>query len=216
MKKLLVILVLVAVVGTGAMAQDFAALEIAFGNFAEGLASALPFASTIGLNWSDSYIGKLLHMGAGATIGVVNLPQTGFAEVIDALNIPGLRDKTWIPWPPPEDAGLAPPFSGERGSVVKLYSGALADGRAAILHPDVGEGLQFEFDTENLPHLGVLIQQGYYPDETSPFKGQLYLGLEPTTGVGDDLPTCASTNTTKKILPGREVRFWIRMGLLDL
>ena len=99
--------------------------------------------------------------------------------------------------------------------MVKLCSDRLKEGRAVIYHRDLREGLQFEFDTENLPHLGVLIQQGYSPDETAASNRQLFLGLEPTTGMGDDLPSCESTGTVREIQPGQEVRFGIRLKLLS-
>ena len=132
-----------------------------------------------------------------------------------ALNVPGLVDKTWIDWPLAGKAGLDEPFSSQKCSVVKLCSDRLKEGRAVIYHRDLREGLQFEFDTENLPHLGVLIQQGYSPDETAASNRQLFLGLEPTTGMGDDLPSCESTGTVREIQPGQEVRFGIRLKLLS-
>ena len=133
--------------------------------------------------------------------------------VFVSMNIPGLTDKTWIDWPT-ENAGLDTPYSPQKCSAVKLYSDQLTQGRAAVYHKDVREGLEFEFDTENLPHLGVLIQQGYAPDEDEVSDRPMFLALEPTTGIGDDMPTCESTGTIKEIQPGQGVRFWIRLKLL--
>ena len=133
--------------------------------------------------------------------------------VFVGLNTPGLVDKTWIDWPRAGKAGLEAPFSEQKCSVVKLYSDQLKEGRAAVYHPDVREELQFEFDTDNLPHLGVLIYQGYDTEENGPFRKEIFLGLEPATGIGDDLPTCESTGTIKEIQPDQEVRFWIRLKL---
>ena len=138
--------------------------------------------------------------------------------VFAAENIPGLSNRSWIDWPPPRsvDIGLQPPFSTKNESEVKLYCPRLRTGRAAVHRADVGEALQFEFDTAALPYLGVLISQGYDSDEGGDFEGELILALEPTTGIGDDLPTCESTGTVQNILPGQSVAFWIRLTLLDL
>ena len=135
--------------------------------------------------------------------------------VFFTAKIPGFSERTWIDWPPPAGAGLQLPFSGKRGSCVKLYSPGLKTGRAAIHHSDVGQSLQVEFDTAQLPYLGVLIQQGYDTEEKGAFRNEVFLALEPTTGIGDDLPTCETTGTVAEILPGESVRFWIRLELLD-
>ena len=46
-------------------------------SFSEAMALSLPFNSTIGLNWSDAYIGQFLrlppHFGAGLSVGVTAL-----------------------------------------------------------------------------------------------------------------------------------------------
>jgi galactose mutarotase-like enzyme len=130
-------------------------------------------------------------------------------------NVPGLFERTWIDWPPSSGAGLDGPFSGRPGSCVKLYSPALKVGRAAIHHADVGQSLQVEFDVGRLPYLGLLIQQGYATEETPESQREVFLALEPTTGIGDDLPTCETTGTVAQIPPGESVRFWIRLELLE-
>ncbi|OFX13416.1 MAG: hypothetical protein A2Z18_01470 [Armatimonadetes bacterium RBG_16_58_9] len=128
-----------------------------------------------------------------------------------ASNVAGVADKTWIQWPPPGASGLNGPFSVERGSAAKLFSRKLSEGKAAIRHTDIEETLQVEFD---LPHLGILISQGY----DSPYEGiksSIILGLEPTTGIGDELPTCECTGSVLRIEPRGEMSFWIRLTLRD-
>jgi hypothetical protein len=96
MKKILGILALSAFVGTGAFAQtvpaapDLKSLGSAFDHFSSDVASSLPFASTMGLNWSWAYIGKLPHFGVGLSLGTVFLPTDGFDAVTKAVNIPGV------------------------------------------------------------------------------------------------------------------------------
>lgn len=131
-------------------------------------------------------------------------------------NVPGLSDNTWIKWPPSDKANLQPPYSVKRESAVKLFCPMLENNRVAIHRMDVGKALQFEFDTTTLKYLGVYIQQGYNPDKKGHSKGEILLALEPTSGIGDDLSTCESTGTLQKILPGKPVRFWIKLTVVDL
>lgn len=129
-----------------------------------------------------------------------------------AINVPGLTDKTWIDWPPPNETTLNETLSGYKKSVVKLFSQKLTDGKASVRHNNTGETLQFEFDTKTLPYLGILINQGFDSGDGS-FKDTLFLGIEPTTGIGDDLPTCPTTGSVQEISPGQEVKFWIKLTL---
>ena len=91
MKKILGVIALSVFVGTGAFAQTttptFDSVQKAFGDFAGDVASSLPYASTIGLNWSWSYIGKLPHFGVGLAGGAVTIPTKGFSQVTSALGI---------------------------------------------------------------------------------------------------------------------------------
>jgi len=129
----------------------------------------------------------------------------------------GVPEKTCVDWPLPTKANLGPPFSPDRHSVIKLYTPKLEEGRAraAICHASLGQALQFEFDPIQLPHLGVLYVQGYDP-ANGPFQDEVFFGLEPTTGVGDDLPTCHRTGTVAELAPGESKEFWIRLRLLDV
>jgi len=56
---------------------DISKMVGAIEGLSDTMASALPFYSTIGLNWSDAYIGQLLafppHFGFGATIGITTM-----------------------------------------------------------------------------------------------------------------------------------------------
>jgi len=81
-------------------------LEKTMGDFSSSLAKSLPFNSTIGLNWSDAYIGQLLakpgHWGIGITAGfttmnfdsingLLNMFQAPLPEKLNVggLSIPG-------------------------------------------------------------------------------------------------------------------------------
>jgi hypothetical protein len=76
---------------------SLADLQTEVGKFSESLAKSLPFNSTIGLNWSDAYIGKFLpsvppHFGAGVAIGFTSLDFDSFDKLLDmfVLDMPNL------------------------------------------------------------------------------------------------------------------------------
>ena len=62
-----------------------------------------------------------------------------------------------------------------------------------------------------LPYLGILFAQGYGPVERD-LRG-LFIALEATTGMGENLEDCRGTDTSTRL--GREVyRFQIKLSLL--
>jgi hypothetical protein len=94
MKKLLLTLVIL-LVAVGAFAQTtftFTTFQDAFSQFATDVANSLPFNASIGLNWSDAYIGQLLdvppHFGAGVSLGATTIPS---ASVTTMLGPTGLN-----------------------------------------------------------------------------------------------------------------------------
>lgn len=84
MKKLLLIVALVALVASGAFAQtySFSQFQSAFQSFANGAASALPLESSVGLNWSDAYIGQFPHFGIGITLGAATIPYSAIDNAV--------------------------------------------------------------------------------------------------------------------------------------
>jgi len=91
MKRLLFVLVLVLAAGAlfAATINDFATFQSAVQNFASGTASALPLDSSVGLNWSDAYIGQFLgfppHFGIGLTIGAATIPYSAIQNTINTF-----------------------------------------------------------------------------------------------------------------------------------
>ena len=87
MKKLLIVLILVLVAGAlFAQTYTFSTFQSVFQSFATGTASALPLESSVGLNWSDAYIGQLLsvppHFGIGFTVGAATIPYSALQDAI--------------------------------------------------------------------------------------------------------------------------------------
>lgn len=95
MKRATVIVALAAIlVATPVFGQDTFTLDEfkdSFDTFSEEFAKSLPMNSTIGLNWSDAYIGQLLgvppHFGVGITTGVTTIPASVFTGLIDDLGV---------------------------------------------------------------------------------------------------------------------------------
>jgi len=121
----------------------------------------------------------------------------------------GLSDGQWFDLPCAVQRDLVGPLSLDRRTFAKLFSDRLHEGRAAVEYPDSGERLVFTFETASLPHLGLLAAQGYDSLGDGHFAGEFLLALEPTTGIGDDLPTCQATGTLQLLDPGSELSFCI-------
>jgi galactose mutarotase-like enzyme len=133
-----------------------------------------------------------------------------YATVVQHLD--DIREGTWIDWPPHERFGVSEPFIPKRGSLLKAFSPRLAVGRFAIFHAKQTESLQVEFDAASLPYLGVLIAQGYNPRGRD--QRGLIIGIEPTTGIGDDLAGCRKTGTSCHLHPGAPLQFRIKYSLI--
>lgn len=89
MKKLLVVLLLVCA-ASAAFAQttvDFTALSPAFEQFAQEIADVLPFNASVGLGWSEAYVGNFPHFGLGLTVGATTIPWAAVTTIVDAFSI---------------------------------------------------------------------------------------------------------------------------------
>lgn len=75
-------------VAFGGFALDFTTeVKPAFEQFAQDVANSLPFNSSIGLGWSDAYIGQFPHFGIGVTAGATAIPADSVKTVTSALSI---------------------------------------------------------------------------------------------------------------------------------
>lgn len=66
---------------------EFADLESDIQAFADGVASSLPLNASVGLNWSDAYIGQFPHFGIGLTVGASTIPFEAAQPVLDGLGL---------------------------------------------------------------------------------------------------------------------------------
>jgi hypothetical protein len=67
--------------------MDFADLEADIQEFADGVASSLPLNASVGLNWSDAYIGQFPHFGVGLTVGASTIPFDAAMPVLEGLGL---------------------------------------------------------------------------------------------------------------------------------
>jgi hypothetical protein len=88
MKKLLLIcgIILLFALSLPAQTIDYVTeYEDGFQAFAEEIAASLPFNATLGLSWSDAYIGQFPHFGVGLTVGATSIPFDIMEPVFNML-----------------------------------------------------------------------------------------------------------------------------------
>ncbi len=86
MKRFFIIMIILVVGVSGAFAQvDIETMQDSFSGFSSDVSSALPFVSTIGLNWSDARVRSLPHFGVGLTVGAVMIPKEAFTDLADSM-----------------------------------------------------------------------------------------------------------------------------------
>jgi hypothetical protein len=70
---------------------DLKQIQAGTGDFVQAMADALPLSSTLGLNWSDAYIGQLLgippHFGAGLAVGFTTVKADAINDLLDSFGI---------------------------------------------------------------------------------------------------------------------------------
>ncbi|MDR0410713.1 MAG: hypothetical protein LBH75_01905 [Treponema sp.] len=70
---------------------DLADLQKNVDSFSSELAMSLPFNASMGLNWSDAYIGKFLgvppHFGVGVSGGFTSLNSVAFDDLLDNFGV---------------------------------------------------------------------------------------------------------------------------------
>ncbi|MGA2615390.1 MAG: hypothetical protein ABSG38_18280 [Spirochaetia bacterium] len=84
MKNFLLCVAFIVLVASGVFAQNFSFRQFqdAFQTVANVAASALPLESSVGLNWSDAYIGQFPHFGIGETLGVATIPYSAIENAV--------------------------------------------------------------------------------------------------------------------------------------
>jgi hypothetical protein len=153
----------------------------------------------------------LLYADSTTRVGYPTEMQKAFVTVTSHL--PEIADRTWVDWPPPRASTISEPLDASRGNLIKCFSPRLRSGEATVTHGEQSESLRIEFDTVHLPYLGVLLVQGFGPVERD-LRG-LFIALEATTGMGDDLDGCRATNSSTQLQPSAAYKFQIKLSLLE-
>jgi hypothetical protein len=87
MKRLLSVSLLLCVAFSAFTLDYMTELKPAFDTFAQDVADVLPFNASIGLGWSDAYVGQFPHFGVGVTVGATTIPFESVKTVLDAFSI---------------------------------------------------------------------------------------------------------------------------------
>jgi hypothetical protein len=89
MKKLVVLLIIFLIAVSPAFSQKIIEdLQNTANDLIDSLAEALPFNSTIGLNWSDAYIGQFpFHFGIGVSAGFTTMDFSSISNLLDSFGV---------------------------------------------------------------------------------------------------------------------------------
>ncbi|MDR0784709.1 MAG: hypothetical protein LBE74_02335 [Treponema sp.] len=91
MKRDFIIAAVVLTVVVNSFGEELADLQRNVDDFSTKLSASLPFNASMGLNWSDAYIGKFLgvppHFGVGVSGGVTTLNSAAFNDLLDDFGL---------------------------------------------------------------------------------------------------------------------------------
>ncbi len=117
-----------------------------------------------------------------------------------------------ISWPELLDNGEQTDFTDvperEFGRTAKLFTPRLDKGQAGLYRADVDESICFEFDTEEVPYMGLWLCYGGWPVELPSGQKHMTVGLEPTTGRPDSLKEAVKRDECP-ILKAGDTTNWI-------
>jgi len=88
LNKTIILTIGLMLVGGAAFGQiAFSELEDGVEKFSNGIAEALPQASTTGLTWSDARVRGFPHFGVGLSVGAVMMPEKAFTGLAGDLGV---------------------------------------------------------------------------------------------------------------------------------
>lgn len=125
------------------------------------------------------------------------------------LNGTGNRSQ-WRPWPelvPGVDFSTVQPR--DCGRAAKVFFPEVSEGACAVLDPRSGETLSFSWDRAELPHLGLWLCYGGWPEDGRP--GHLTVALEPCTGLPDRLDLASAQGTCASLPPKGRASWSLRL-----
>ncbi|MFO7731546.1 MAG: hypothetical protein R6V86_12375 [Spirochaetia bacterium] len=104
LNKTIILAIGLMLVGGAAFGIDFNIMKDSFSDFSDGVAEALPQASTTGLTWSDARVRGFPHFGVGLSFGAVMMPSEAFEKLAgpEGLNVDlpsGMVGDLGVPFP---------------------------------------------------------------------------------------------------------------------
>ena len=87
MKKILISVVIFIIALSPAFSQTIESLQKDLKNFSDAMSYSLPFSTTIGLNWSDAYIGNFPHFGVGLSVGFTTIDTDAIDKLFNQFRI---------------------------------------------------------------------------------------------------------------------------------
>jgi len=88
---LFTVVILLLAIPAFSQTSSLSDLQQTVDSFSDALAKSLAFNSTMGLNWSDAYIGKLIalppHLGIGVTAGYTTMDFNSMNDLLDMFNV---------------------------------------------------------------------------------------------------------------------------------
>jgi hypothetical protein len=203
--------------GSAASAQtssfDLNSIEEGFRGFADTVAPALPFNATLGLVWSDAYIGNFPHFGIGATVGATTIPAEALKPVFTVLGaeLPGYVKAV-------ESWGIPMPAFAAEGRIGGFFLPFDVGLKYGFVPPDIlaeqGVGLDYQFFGGELRY--ALIKQNLVLPNVSVGLGvsRLNAGIRLDSPIGDltitqfDVPnTSGGTDTYSVNIENPQIAF---------
>jgi len=187
-------------------------LKNAVENFADSMAEALPFNATMGLNWSNAYIGKVFpsmppHFGVGISAGATFMNIGSISSLLEMFDAPSLDMLSGVGLPLPgytiegRVGGLFFPFD------VGVKFGVIPAGSIPLLNA-------FDLDLDYLL-VGADVRYSVLPD-IIPLKVSVGLGFNYMNGgVSASVPVGTSFSFYNPLINDDSV-FQITNPLLEL
>ena len=89
----------------------------------------------------------------------------------------------------------------EAGQATKFFASDLSDGFCALHDPETGDFIRFDFALEDVPHVGVWLNEGGWPLDGTP---SFNVALEPGFGCPDKLATAIQRGENACVAGGAE------------
>ncbi|MDR2149268.1 MAG: hypothetical protein LBO67_00275 [Spirochaetaceae bacterium] len=149
-------------------------LENKIDSFSKSMAGVLPFTATIGLNWSDAYIGNFPHFGVGLSGGFTAMNIDSFDELLDLFGADTLLP-SWLNL----DTGILIPayaLEARLGGLVLPFDIGVKFGYIPQEAKELlGEGIRFDYLTAGAEIRYALLKQNLILPNVSVGVGYNYL-----------------------------------------